>query len=380
MEFITAIYPGIGFACTLVLLTLGAGQAWIYKARGHARARDLALFCFFSALFALNIAITHSRMFSVNFTWYYAVGLQPVLFIMFYYYMKSLSYFVAIPRWLKYFYYSGQIVLGVLSTTPLLWFWLTGHDLYFQGEPLTTGNFFVDSYTARLGAPKLFPNILLGLSSLINIIATSYLLIRVYLGSKDPYILAGLAMTVLALAMDHLMLPFTLSAYVPLIFFSNMLEALRMCFLSAEENSATLPDRQSLDKTKTDGEPYQSSSLTEERIQVLSDRLIHLMEETKVYENPNLKLEDLAHNMTIPSYLLSQVIRFGLGKNFYDLINTYRVRQVQELLTDPSHESETILDIAFQAGFNSKSSFNLAFKKITGQTPSEFRKSQSPSA
>ncbi len=379
MEFIAAIYPGIGFACTLVLLILACGQAWIYKARGHARARDLALFCFFSALFASNIAITHSRMFSANFTWYYVVGLQPVLFIMFYYYMKSLSYFVAIPRWLKYFYFSGQIVLGLLSTMPVLWYWFTGQDIYFYGEHLHTGNFFVDSYTARFGAPRLFPNILLGLSSLINIIATSTLLLRVYLGSKDPYILGGLAMTVLALAMDHLMLPLSLASYVPLIFFSNMLEALRMCFLSAEENSSLLND-ESGQKEKSEDEAYHNTSLTEERIQVLSDRLIHLMEESKIYENPNLKLDDLAHKMSIPSYLLSQVIRFGLGKNFYDLINTYRVRQVQELLADPGHEHETILDVAFQAGFNSKSSFNLAFKKITGQTPSEYRKSVSPSA
>ncbi len=376
MEFIAAVYPGFGFACTIGLLILSLGQAWIYKTKGHARSRDLALFCFFSALFALNIAISHSRLFSLEFTWFYVVGLQPVLFVTFYFYMKSLSYFVLIPKWLKRFYYGGQIILGGASVLPLVVYLSSGDDLYFfRGDLLVTDNFFVNSYTARFGALRLFPNILLGLSSLINIIATSVLVVRVYKGSKDLYILTGLGLTILALSMDHLMLPFTMAYYVPMLFFANMLEALRMCFLSTEEMATLKHDsrlRETVEKTK---EAYANTSLSEDRIAKLSEQLLDLMEKSKMFENPQLKLEDISHAMGIPSYQLSQVIRFGLNKNFYDLVNSYRVNQAQELLKDRGHEHETILDIAYQAGFNSKSSFNLAFKKMTGQTPSEFRKS-----
>ncbi len=375
MEFIAAVYPGFGFVCALVLLFLSIGQAWIYKSKGQARALDLALFCFFAALFALNITITHSRLFSNSFTWFYVVGLQPILFFSFYFYMKSLSYFVLIPKWLRDFYYGSQIVLGVCSLVPGIYFLATGVDLYFDSSvPLVTENYFVNSYTTRFGTPRIFPNVLLALSSLINIIATSVLFVRVFRGTRDIYLLFGLVMTVVALAMGHLMLPFAIQFYIPILFIANMAEALRMCFLSSEENEEISKDPKLRDTLEKSHYAFANSSLSDEKISRLSEQLVELMEKQNLFENPNLKLEDISHKMGIPSYQLSQVIRFGLNKNFYDMVNTYRVEKVQKLLGDKQHENKTILDIAFQAGFNSKSSFNLAFKKITGKTPSEYRK------
>lgn len=376
MDFLAAIYPGIGFSCTVVLLALSLGQAWIYRKKGYARSRDLALFCFFSSLFAFNIVISHSRLFSKEFTWNYIVVLQPVLFLTFYYYLKSMSYFVAIPRWLKRFYYGGNVFLGVAALIAPITHFITGTDLYFIADhPLLTDNFFVNSYT-RFGAPRLFPTLLLSASSLLNFVMTSVLIYRLRKSSGDIFLIIGLWITLIASVGDHMFIAITTRYYVPTLFISNLLEALRMCFLTTEEVSAYVPESKNTDKDKVDEkENTQNTTLSEERLQRLASKLTELLESEKLYENSNLRLEDISFRMGIPSYQLSQVIRFGLNKNFYDLINQYRIEHVQKLLASDEHNHETILDIAIQSGFNSKSTFNAAFKKITGQTPSEFRKS-----
>ena len=72
-----------------------------------------------------------------------------------------------------------------------------------------------------------------------------------------------------------------------------------------------------------------------------------------------------------PNYL-SQVINQRENKNFYDFVNTYRVAEFKRLISMPRNQHLTLLSVAFDCGFNSKSSFNRYFKKATGQTPSEY--------
>ncbi|MCK5703581.1 MAG: AraC family transcriptional regulator, partial [Cyclobacteriaceae bacterium] len=74
---------------------------------------------------------------------------------------------------------------------------------------------------------------------------------------------------------------------------------------------------------------------------------------------------------------LSEVINTKLNKTFYDFVNKYRVEEVQQKIIAGDAEKYNLLSIAFDAGFSSKSSFNSTFKKITGQTPTEFRSSVS---
>ena len=85
MELIALLYPGFAFACTLGLLALGIGQFWIYKKEGFLRARDLGLFCVFSAAFAFNVVIAHSGAFPDGLFWTYTVVFQFILFAMFYF-------------------------------------------------------------------------------------------------------------------------------------------------------------------------------------------------------------------------------------------------------------------------------------------------------
>lgn len=113
---------------------------------------------------------------------------------------------------------------------------------------------------------------------------------------------------------------------------------------------------------------------TEDRkIEPIVKKILTLMEEEKLYHEAELTLQQLANRLQMPTYLVSQAINEGLQRNFYDLINGYRVEEAKQLLIDPKNQNFTILSIGFEAGFNSKTTFNTVFKKFTGSTPTEYR-------
>lgn len=97
------------------------------------------------------------------------------------------------------------------------------------------------------------------------------------------------------------------------------------------------------------------------------------MEREKIYQNPELKLTDLAAHLELSPHYLSQLLNIHVGENFYDFINRRRVEEFKESLNDPTKQHFNLLGLAYEAGFNSKAAFNNAFKKYTGMTPSEFR-------
>lgn len=102
-------------------------------------------------------------------------------------------------------------------------------------------------------------------------------------------------------------------------------------------------------------------------------KLVHLFEIEKVYRQESLSLQILADRLSIPAYQLSQVINDKLGKTFFELLNSYRVEEVKQRLSDPAEKNKRILDIAYEAGFNTKTAFNRTFKKYTGMTPTAYR-------
>ena len=93
----------------------------------------------------------------------------------------------------------------------------------------------------------------------------------------------------------------------------------------------------------------------------------------KLYRNPKLSLSDLSRSVDIPERAISDAINRELGQNFFQFINEYRVEEVKDRLTDPKHDHLTIISLAFEAGFNSKASFNRVFKSVTGQTPNAYK-------
>lgn len=105
----------------------------------------------------------------------------------------------------------------------------------------------------------------------------------------------------------------------------------------------------------------------------LKTKLINYMESQKPYLDPELTLVDLAKQLSISRNQLSAIINSGIGDNFYSFVNQYRVEEVKKLIQEDSKKQYTIMALASDAGFNSKSSFNNIFKKVTGLTPSEYR-------
>lgn len=119
---------------------------------------------------------------------------------------------------------------------------------------------------------------------------------------------------------------------------------------------------------------YAGSILNEEDKKRILAQLQHHMESKKPFLEPELTLEQLAAQLSIRPKMLSQVINESLKQNFFDFINRYRIEAAKKLLTNPADKKITVLEVLYEVGFNSKSSFNTIFKKHTGLTPSEFKK------
>lgn len=121
-------------------------------------------------------------------------------------------------------------------------------------------------------------------------------------------------------------------------------------------------------------EKYKGSGLNKTEVENYYSKLQLILENEKLYLDPQLMLQDLADKLQVSPKTLSQVINQSTGKNFFDFINAYRCEEVKMIMAgaDPK---VTVLEIMYEAGFNSKSSFNSEFKKRNGVTPTEFRKS-----
>ena len=117
-----------------------------------------------------------------------------------------------------------------------------------------------------------------------------------------------------------------------------------------------------------------SPTLVKKPDQQLVSRLLAYMTEKKPYLDAELTLSSLAHDLTISRSQLSVLINEGTGDNFYDFVNKYRVEEIKKLMIDPRVKNYNLLGIALEAGFKSKSTFNLIFKRFTGLTPTEYRK------
>ncbi|WP_044240159.1 helix-turn-helix domain-containing protein [Flexithrix dorotheae] len=123
---------------------------------------------------------------------------------------------------------------------------------------------------------------------------------------------------------------------------------------------------------------YIGSSLTSAQIESLSKSINNYLKEQKPYLNNQYNLQMMADDLDISKHNLSQVINSGQKKNFYKFINEFRVEEVKEKLMDPSYKHYSILGIALECGFNSKTTFNRIFKEETGYTPTEYLKNKLP--
>lgn len=120
-------------------------------------------------------------------------------------------------------------------------------------------------------------------------------------------------------------------------------------------------------------ETIQSKILSDDRLVEAKAQLSDIILKDELFLDSELSLGKLAKKLNLSSHQLSYVINNGFSQNFYGFINKFRVEKAKELLSGKALDKYSIIGIAYDSGFNSKTAFNTTFKKITGQTPSEFK-------
>jgi AraC-like DNA-binding protein len=116
----------------------------------------------------------------------------------------------------------------------------------------------------------------------------------------------------------------------------------------------------------------QNEGLKDENIKKEIEKLENYFKKNKPYLNPRISLNELSHEIGISGHLLSKIINDHYNQNFFDFINSHRVEEFKIMVKDPKNHNITFLGLAYEVGFNSKTAFNRAFKKITNQTPREY--------
>ena len=122
---------------------------------------------------------------------------------------------------------------------------------------------------------------------------------------------------------------------------------------------------------------YSKSSLNEADKQKILSGIINEFEKRNYFSENLASLADFAKRIGESKHHVSQVINEKLGRNFFELLASYRVEKAKSILTEDKSGKLTIEEISEMVGYNSKTAFNNSFKKLTGKTPSEFRKSAS---
>ena len=119
-------------------------------------------------------------------------------------------------------------------------------------------------------------------------------------------------------------------------------------------------------------ETNQKERFEEGELMIWKNKILHLMQQEKLYLQPELSLADISGRLRTNVSVLSGVVNNAFGKNFNDFVNEYRVNEFKERIHLPENKNITLLGIAFDCGFNSKATFNRSFKKFTGKAPKEF--------
>ena len=119
---------------------------------------------------------------------------------------------------------------------------------------------------------------------------------------------------------------------------------------------------------------YQNSILTTEQIRAYCEKLQNLMIIDKLYHDPRLTLPKLAKRISASAQTTSEIINRHFQMSFADFLNSYRLKDAEQMLPDPQNSDRKIASIAFECGFGTLSTFNTAFKKHTGLTPSEYKR------
>ena len=119
---------------------------------------------------------------------------------------------------------------------------------------------------------------------------------------------------------------------------------------------------------------YKNSGLTSSYSLELKNQLLALLEEDKIYRENDINLDTLADRLGTTRHSASQIINEHFGQNFFELINSFRIREAMVILKSDTAREKNIIDVAYEVGFNNKVTFNKSFKKINEVTPSQYVK------
>lgn len=373
--------PSFNIPSLLLLLAAAQGVflaiVLLTHRRGNRRANGvLALLVLFFALRLLETAAYWTKyLLVIPHFWLATAGLQFLLGALLYFYARILTdeHFEFRPR------EAWHLLPFIVQTA-----WLTS----FYVLPGATKLAVLEKYLGADNAPVAWPYFLIALAQILHMLIYTVLTWRVLAAHGAKFKNGARSLERLSWQwLRQLTLGFGVFVAVLLVYvvalrlgfpYSRGLDALVLVCLAGliyaiAYMTLRRPEIFSGTLALKAAAKYEKSALTPNRAETYLAKLRDAMAGEKLYTNSELKLADLAERLELSPHHLSQIINEKLGQNFFDFINHYRIAEAQQWLEDPAKQNFTILSIALEVGFNNKASFNAAFKKHTGMTPSQFR-------
>ncbi len=198
--------------------------------------------------------------------------------------------------------------------------------------------------------------------------------ITFYSGYVIVFILGGIKILAGLLPFDPYVMTFV---FITFFSFAYSFYAVRQPEIL--EFPAAVDEDDQISDTST-AERYARSGLRPEQAEEYLTKLLKIMDEEKLFLNGDLTIHELSVKTGIPRHYITEVLNEKYGRNFFSFVNEYRIREALSRMNDPKYQHYTLLAIAYDAGFNSKSTFNSFFKAYTGKTPSAYRNEMAKSS
>ncbi|KUY30502.1 helix-turn-helix domain-containing protein [Elizabethkingia ursingii] len=189
------------------------------------------------------------------------------------------------------------------------------------------------------------------------------------------YLITGIALIWIAVILKNEILIFTLVSLFIIVAAYFGISRVGILEFASKQSDIT-EEKQTEHNDEIVAVKYQKTFAGEDAIQDIYKKLTYQMEHEKLYKDPELNLNHVAALLGIQPNILSQTINSVENKNSYDYINRQRIEEFKRIVVLPENQKFTILSLAFESGFNSKTSFNRNFKKYMDSSPREFIKSQ----
>lgn len=333
----------------------------------------------------LMISVEHGEFFDNQFS----IGLIPLTFGPFLFlYTKYLLYRRFFFKTRDFFHFIPFIAFTIL------YFGFFKDNLIFDGHMVFTNDGFI------------FVRILYAVSFLSSVSYYTYLTLKIlgrhrrqlkdrfsYFSESNElnwlYILTGIFgltyMTYFALGaynvltqQAHFNISYTSDIFLTILAFSVSYFGIKQPYLfkivPEEKDEEHAPSITAVDPKDT--EKYKNSNLSDEQKEQYIAHIFAFMQSERPYMNPELTVQDLSKQLNISRHHLTEILNNDIGKNFFTFINEYRVEEVKRRLLDEKFEHLTIVALAFESGFNSKSTFNSIFKQNTNMTPTQWKNAQ----